>query len=155
MPPACIISACLAGIPCRYDGNSNAVPALVRLAATGQALPLCPEVLAGLPIPRPACELCAGRIRSREGSDLTEQFRHGAEQALALALQQPCRTAILKSRSPSCGYGRIYDGSFSHRLCPGDGLWAALLRRAGFQLFSEEDLPPDLYTMMDSSGGER
>ena len=152
MPPAYIISACLAGIPCRYDGNSNAIPALVRLAASGQALPLCPEVLAGLSIPRPACELCAGRVCSREGSDLTALFCHGAEQALALALQQPCRTAILKSRSPSCGFGHIYDGSFSHRLCRADGLWAALLRRAGFQLYSEESLPPNLCTVMDRYG---
>lgn len=145
MQPLYIVSACLAGIPCRYDGSSNAIPALARLAASGQAYPLCPEVLGGLPVPRQPCELRTGRVISRDGHDLSSHFRHGAEQALALALRQSCRTAILKSRSPSCGFGRIYDGSFRHRLCAGDGLWAALLREAGFSLYSEEDLPSGLF----------
>lgn len=148
--PRYVVSGCLAGCACRYDGGSNPCPQVVRLVAAGLAVPLCPESLSGLPVPRPPCEQCATgperddiRVLSRDGQDLTAAFARGAERALRAALAVGCREAILKSRSPSCGVGQVYDGTFSRSLRPGDGLWARLLRQAGFTLWTEEDLPPE------------
>lgn len=148
--PRYVVSGCLAGLACRYDGGSNPCPRVVRLVAAGLAVPLCPESLSGLPVPRPPCEQCATgperdnvRVLSRDGQDLTAAFARGAERALRGALAVGCREAILKSRSPSCGVGQVYDGTFSRSLRPGDGLWARLLRQAGFTLWTEEDLPPE------------
>lgn len=142
--PRYVVSGCLAGLACRYDGGSNPCAAVVRLVQEGRAIPACPESLAKLPVPRPPCELAGGRVLSQDGRDLTASFLRGAQLALSAAQSRGCTAAILKSRSPSCGFGRIYDGTFSRRLCPGEGVWARLLREAGFALFSEEDLPPSL-----------
>lgn len=141
--PVYVVSACLAGLACRYDGGSNPCSAVMRLVEEHRAIPACPESLAGLPAPRPPCEQCGGRVLSRDGQDLTEDFLRGAQKALVIAKEHGCTAAILKSRSPSCGFGRIYDGTFSRRLCAGEGVWARLLREAGFTLFSEENLPPE------------
>lgn len=137
-----VVSACLAGTACRYDGGSNPCPKVLRLVKEGLAVPACPEMLGGLPVPRQPCELKSGRVVSRDGRDLTAAFLHGAQCALELARQHGCTAAILKSRSPSCGFGKIYDGTFNHALCPGEGVWARLLREAGLTLYSEENLPP-------------
>ncbi|MCD7984348.1 MAG: DUF523 domain-containing protein [Desulfovibrio sp.] len=139
-----VVSGCLAGLACRYDGGSNPCAAVIRLVEEGRAIPACPENLAGLPVPRLPCELAEGSVLSRDGRDLTEDFLRGAQLALRTAQSRGCTAAILKSRSPSCGFGRIYDGTFSRTLCPGEGVWARLLREAGFALFSEEHLPPEL-----------
>lgn len=136
-----VVSACLAGEVCRYDGTSRPCSTVQKLVRQGRALALCPEMLAGLPCPRPTCEKRNGRVVSSSGQDLTEQFTLGAERALAKALASGSRLAILKSRSPSCGLWQIYDGSFQKRLCHGNGLWAALLLEAGFTIYSEENLP--------------
>lgn len=147
--PRYVVSGCLAGLACRYDGGSNPCPRVVRLVEAGLAVPLCPESLSGLPVPRPPCEQCASgpehalRVLSRDGRDLTAAFARGAEHAFRAALAVGCREAILKSRSPSCGVGQVYDGTFSRSLRPGDGLWARLLREAGFTLWTEENLPPE------------
>ena len=148
--PRYVVSGCLAGLRCRYDGGSNPCPQVVKLVEAGLALPVCPESLSGLPVPRPPCEqvLCGPekkeiRVLSRSGEDVTDAFEHGAKRALDAAHAAGCRAAILKARSPSCGVGEVYDGSFGHRLRPGDGLWARLLREAGFSLWTEDDLPPD------------
>lgn len=138
-----MVSACLAGMKCRYDGGANPCPEVQELVRQGSAVPVCPEVLAGLSVPRLPCEMRQGRIVSQDGSDITEAFERGAQAALAEALRQNCTAAVLKSRSPSCGFGRIYDGSFSRTLCRGEGVWAKLLREAGFALYSEEQLPPE------------
>ena len=139
-----VVSGCLAGLACRYDGGSNPCAAVIRLVEEGRAIPACPESLAGLPVPRLPCELAEGSVLSRDGRDLTEDFLRGAQLALRTAQSRGCTAAILKSRSPSCGFGRIYDGTFSRALCPGEGVWARLLREACFALFSEEHLPPEL-----------
>lgn len=148
--PRYVVSGCLAGLACRYDGGSNPSPRVVRLVASGLAVPLCPESLSGLPVPRPPCEQSAPgpehdaiRVLSRDGRDLTAAFLLGAERAFRAARAAGCREAILKSRSPSCGVGQVYDGTFSRSLRPGDGLWAHLLREAGFTLWTEENLPPE------------
>lgn len=138
--PVFAVSACLAGIPCRYDGRSNTCAAVVELVRRGLAVPVCPEGLAELPVPRPPCELAGERVLRADGADMTEAFRHGAQRALETALRHGCRQAIVKSRSPSCGAGRIYDGSFSERLREGDGLWVRLLRLHGIAVVTEEAL---------------
>lgn len=135
-----LVSACLAGEPCRYDGKDNLVPALEELAARGEAIPVCPEVLGGLPTPRiPSERLPDGRVVNAEGEDVTEAFRRGAERALSLCRAHGCSRAVLKARSPSCGKGIIYDGTFSHTCVPGDGIFAALLRAEGIPVRTEEE----------------
>ena len=104
-----VVSGCLAGLACRYDGGSNPCAAVIRLVEEGRAIPACPESLAGLPVPRLPCELAEGSVLSRDGRDLTEDFLRGAQLALRTAQSRGCTAAILKSRSPSCGFGRIYD----------------------------------------------
>jgi len=135
-----IVSACLAGVACRYDGGAKPCPAVQRLVAEGAALPVCPEQLGGLTTPRLPAEITAGRVLRSDGTDLTAAFEHGACQALALTDLVGAHTAILKARSPSCGAGFIYDGTFSGTLVPGDGVFAALCRRRGIEVRTEEDL---------------
>lgn len=135
-----LMSACLAGLPCRMDGAAKPVPALVELTARGEALLVCPEVLGELPIPRaPSERQPDGRVRNTAGEDVTRQFELGAQRALALCKSQGCTAAILKARSPSCGKDRIYDGSFSKRLVPGNGVFAELLLREGVAVMTEEE----------------
>lgn len=136
-----VVSACLAGTPCRYNGTSHACAQVMELVAQGQAVPLCPEVLGSLPVPRLPCELYNGKVIDAQGHDHTQAFMLGAKAALDKALQSGATAAILKSRSPSCGVGAVYDGTFSKKLVPGHGLWAELLLEAGFSLFTEESLP--------------
>ncbi len=133
-----MVSACLAGTPCRYDGRSNLRPEIAALVESGEAVPVCPEVLGGLPTPRTPSERQGERVVSAKGDDVTGAFSAGAEAALYIAEECGCSAAVLKARSPSCGCGRIYDGTFTHTLIDGDGLFAALLRKKGFQLFTEE-----------------
>lgn len=138
-----VVSACLAGIACRYDGRATPCSAVMRLMEEGRAVAACPECLGGLPTPRLACELLGSRVVNKNGEDMTAAFLHGAQAATALARQNGCNAAILKSRSPSCGCGQIYDGTFTGTLREGNGLWADELRRAGITLFTEERLPRD------------
>jgi len=135
-----LVSACLAGEACRYDGRAALHPEVLRLLAAGRAVAVCPEVLGGLSVPREPVELRAGRAVRSTGADVTGAFQQGAQRALELAQAHGCRRAILKARSPSCGSGRVYDGSFSGTLVPGDGVLAALLKANGFEVLTEEEL---------------
>lgn len=147
-----LVSACLLGQRVRYDARSVAVDddRLARWVREGRVVPVCPEVAGGLPVPRPPAEIQGGsgadvlagtaRIRSVHGADVTDAFRAGAEQALRLAEEHRIRIAVLKERSPSCGSTEIYDGSFTGGRIAGEGLTAALLRRHGVRVFSEEQL---------------
>ena len=132
-----LISACLVGENCKYNGGNNALPpeTLAALRSRFELVPVCPEQLGGLPTPRVPSERRGARVVNREGADVTEAFRRGAEQALRIAEQAGCRRALLKSNSPSCGSGSIYDGSFSGRLTAGDGVAAALLKHSGIEVF--------------------
>ena len=134
-----LISACLMGANCKYSGGSNALSpeTLAALKARYHLIPVCPEVAGGLPVPREPGERQGDRVVSRSGRDVTEAYRRGAEAALALARRFGCRKALLKARSPSCGSGQIYDGSFSGRLIDGDGVAAALLRASDLVVLNE------------------
>ena len=139
-----VVSGCLAGLSCRYDGGSKPCEAVRRLVEDGLAVTACPESLSGLPVPRPPCEQRDGRVVMRTGEGVTEAFERGAERAMRIVRAHGCTAAILKARSPSCGFGEIYDGSFSGATCKGEGVWARRLRAAGLTLYSEDALPPEL-----------
>jgi uncharacterized protein YbbK (DUF523 family) len=139
MPPV-LVSACLAGLATRYDASAAPFEPVLDLLRQGLALPVCPEQLGGLPTPRPPCERHGARILSADGRDFTEHYRRGAAEAARLAGLAGCRKAILKARSPSCGVGLVYDGSFSRRLVPGNGVLAELLTAMGLALLTEDDL---------------
>ena len=135
-----LVSACLAGVPCRMDGQSKPVPAIRSFVERGEAVLVCPEVLGGLPTPRaPSERQPDGRVVNCEGRDVTAEFRLGAEKALALCLERGCSCAILKARSPSCGKGEIYDGSFTKTRVPGNGVCAELLLAHGIPVLTEEE----------------
>ncbi|MGW4096571.1 DUF523 domain-containing protein [Mycobacterium sp. NPDC004974] len=139
-----IVSACLSGIPCRYDGRARPDRDVIDAVSAGEALPLCAEVLGGLPTPRPAAEIVGGdghdvldgraRVVSVHGDDLTDAFIAGAKAVADTAIEKGARRAILQARSPSCGCGSIYDGTHSGALQPGDGVVAAELRRCGIHV---------------------
>ncbi|MEZ4524858.1 MAG: DUF523 domain-containing protein [Desulfobacterales bacterium] len=133
-----IVSACLAGVRCRYNGEGYAIEKIGQLLSGGKVLPVCPEQMGGLPTPRPAAEIREGRVVTKEGMDVTEFFCKGAQEVLRLAELANCKQAILKARSPSCGYGRIYDGTFSKTLVCGNGILAEMLSRKGIRIFTEE-----------------
>ena len=137
-----LVSACLLGAPCRYDGTGKLEPALEQLRAQGHTLvPVCPEVLGGLPTPRPPAERQSdGRVVTRESVDVTAEYRSGAERALELARAHGCTLAVFKERSPSCGRGSIYDGTFSRTLVPGSGVAAQLLEEQGIAVYGESRL---------------
>nr|WP_285716429.1 DUF523 domain-containing protein [Pelosinus sp. IPA-1] len=133
-----IVSACLAGVECRYNGSSATIPKVVDLVIKGEAIPICPEVLAGLPTPRPPVEQVSGKIVSEAGEDQTEDYIAGAKIGLEIALLSHCKKAILKSNSPTCGCGRIYDGTFSGKLVQGEGVFSKLLKESGIEVSTEE-----------------
>ena len=145
-----LVSACLAGLPVRHDGSSNLAAVVAELVAQGRAVLVCPEVDGGLGTPRPAAEISGGdgsdvlegraRVLTRDRTDVTDAYVRGARRALDAAIAAGAEVAILKARSPSCGRGRIYDGSHSHTLAVGDGVTVALLRAHGIEVITEEEL---------------
>ena len=137
-----LISQCLLGVSCRYDGQSKPLrkDLLEKLMEKFELIPVCPECLGGLPIPRNPSERIGDRIVMKSGEDVTAQYQRGAQQSLYMAQLFHCDTAILKQRSPSCGSGEIYDGTFSGALTPGDGVTAALLKAQGIAVFGESEI---------------
>lgn len=137
-----LISACLMGAKCKYTGGHNALPAekLAALREKYALVPVCPELSGGLGVPREPSERRAEAVVSRSGRDVTEQYRLGAGTAEKLCLRFGCRRALLKERSPSCGSGKIYDGSFSGTLIPGDGVTAARLKKRGVAVVGETEI---------------
>lgn len=129
-----IVSACLAGVNCSYDGRGRQCDEIVEMVRQGKAIPVCPEQLGGLPTPRPCCELREGRVVTTQGVDVTEGFLRGAEEGLKIALMCGADQAVLKAGSPSCGCGEIYDGTFSGAKIAGDGLFAAILKENGIEV---------------------
>lgn len=137
-----LVSRCLLGEPCRYDGKSRPAPGLEKLEQAGHILiPVCPEVLGGLPTPRSPAELQpGGRVVNRAGEDVTEAYQAGARLTLDLARREGCGLALLKAKSPSCGSRQVYDGTFSGALIPGQGAAARLLAEAGIPVINETQL---------------
>lgn len=134
-----LVSACLLGTPCRYDGKSKADARVQALVGKYEIVPVCPEQLGGLPTPRVPSERRGERVVTAGGRDVTEAYRRGAEAALALCQQNGCEVAVLKEKSPSCGCGQIYDGTFSRRLIAGDGVTAEALKAHGITIYGESD----------------
>ena len=142
--PRYLISACLCGQTCRYDGGCFDIPALRELVDIGLAIPFCPECAGGLSTPRRPCEIVGDRVLTADGTDCTVQYRKGAQLALEECHRNGLTAAILKESSPSCGVSRIYDGSHTGQKIPGQGITATLLAENGIALFTEKQLPIEL-----------
>ena len=135
-----IVSACLLGENCKYSGGSNRSEAVISFVRGHDVIPVCPEVLGGLDTPRVPSEILNGQVINKNGESVDAQFRAGALAAFEKAGRGGADLAILKSRSPSCGKSRIYDGSFSATLTDGNGVFAQMLIDAGIRVVSEEEL---------------
>ncbi|HVL33957.1 MAG TPA: DUF523 domain-containing protein [Actinomycetota bacterium] len=145
-----LVSACLAGIACTHEAEPKTRAWAVQLVAEGRAVLVCPEVAGGLPIPRPASEIQNGdgydviegraRVLTEHGADVTAQYLKGAEHAATAARETRTELAVLKARSPSCGCGLTYDGTFTGTLRDGDGVTAARLKRDGVTVVSDEEV---------------
>ena len=137
-----LISACLLGQNCKYNGGNNYSDELNAFLKNGNhtVIPVCPETLGGLPIPRVPAEIRNGIVTNRDGISVDKEFRAGAEKALSIALSEKVDLAILQSRSPSCGVGYIYDGTFSKHLINGNGIFAEMLIQNGIAVKDVADL---------------
>ena len=135
-----LVSACLLGIGCRYDGKHKANEEVLRLREKYNLIPVCPEIFGGLPTPRVPSERVGERVMMRDGRDVTENYERGAREAYELCRIYGIKTAILKERSPSCGKGEIYDGSFSGALTARDGVAAERLMRIGVRVLGESEI---------------
>ena len=153
VPVNIAVSACLLGEECRYDGTARPCPAVQALAAQHALVAVCPEAMGGLPTPRPPHEIVRDgdgeRVVDATGRDGTERFREGARVALSLAQEHACELAVLKSKSPSCGSGQVYDGTFSGTLAPGWGVAARLFRDAGIRVLDED--APELAALTEKA----
>lgn len=134
-----IVSACLAGVACRYNGEAFLIPIVEEMVKKGLALPVCPEILGKLPTPRSGAEKLGDKVITKDGDDVTAAFTVGSKTAVAIAQLVGCSTAILKAKSPSCGSGVIYDGTFSDKLIEGDGVFSAMLKAENIKVFTELD----------------
>lgn len=134
-----IVSACLCGENCRYDGKSTFSESIKRLVDEGKAIMVCPEVDGGLPIPRYPCEIRNTKVVNCHNEDKTEEFILGAKKVLELAKKHNIKKAILKEKSPSCGSSFIYDGTFSTKLIKGQGITTKLLRENEIEVISDEE----------------
>jgi len=135
--PRVLMSACLLGVNCRYNGTGGSLAEIELLMELAELIPVCPEILGGLPTPRPPAERVGDRVITCEGGDVTEAYLRGARESLHLAQAFGAKLALMKERSPSCGAGEIYDGSFSHTRIPGDGTASALLKANGIEVYGE------------------
>ena len=135
-----LVSACLLGKTCRYDGRSVPCEQVIKLGEKYELIPFCPEEAGGLKTPRNAAERQGNRVVTEEGIDVTKEYVLGAKLALEEANRYGCTVAILKEKSPSCGLGKIYDGTFSKRLTDGDGVAAKRLKEAGIKVLGESQI---------------
>lgn len=135
-----LISACLLGIGCRYDGGRVKKIDVDAIADRFDIIPICPEIYGGLPTPRVPSERIGDRVVMKDGTDVTENFERGADSSYELALISGADIALLKAKSPSCGKGEIYDGSFTGRLTKGDGYTAEYLMARGIKVYTENEI---------------
>ncbi len=136
-----MVSACLAGENCKYNGGSNRNEKVLRLMEENEVILVCPEQMGGLPTPRTPCEICNGVVTTKDGRVVDQEFRAGAAKCLETALREQPDLIVLQSRSPSCGVKQRYDGTFSGKLTEGSGVTAELLMKNGFRCIDVEDLP--------------
>ena len=136
-----LVSACLLGENCKYNGGNNRNERVLRYVQGHEVIPVCPEVLGGLPCPRKPVEWVGERVLTRDGADCTENFRIGVQRALEVIADQQVDLAILQSRSPTCGVKQIYDGTFSGVRIDGQGALAKALAAQGIPLMDAEDVP--------------
>ncbi len=151
-----MVSACLIGENCKYNGGNNYSEKVIKFIETAdmipgtktegipggknEVIPVCPELAGGLSAPRPSCEMVNGRIMNTEGECRDKEFRDGAAKCLEIAMREKPDIVILQSRSPSCGVNQIYDGTFSGKLIKGSGVFAEMLMENGFNVIDVEDL---------------
>lgn len=134
-----LVSACLLGADCKYNGKNNRNENVLRLMEKHTLIPVCPEQLGGLATPREPSEKSGGRVISKSGADVTENYKKGAYEVLKIARLYGCKRAVLKAKSPSCGSGKVYDGTFSGTLIDGDGVTAQLLKQNGIEVQNENN----------------
>lgn len=135
------VSACLLGNNCKYNGGNNFNEKVAKFVQGHEVISVCPEVMGGLPTPRESSEIVDGVVRHKDGVSVDEEFRRGAELALKTVLENGVDLVILQSRSPSCGVKQIYDGTFSGKLIPGQGVFAKLLTENGIKVIDVSELP--------------
>lgn len=135
-----LVSACLLGCACRYDGKSKPHVGVIALAEKHTLIPFCPEIYGGLSTPRSPSEIVGDRVINSDGEDVTAEYTRGAKEALRIAQLLGCKVSVLKAKSPSCGKGKVYDGSFGGMLRDGDGVTAKLLLENGIEVFTEDEI---------------
>ena len=131
-----LVSACLLGVNCKYNGGNNASKEIDEFLKDYEIIPICPEIMGRLPTPSPAGEQLHNKVINIEGKDITKEFIKGAEETLYLAKKYNIKKALLKAKSPSCGNGKIYDGTFSNKLIDGDGITTKLLKENGIEIIT-------------------
>lgn len=129
-----LCSACLMGINCRFDGKNKINKEIIELAKEQILIPFCPEQLGGLSTPRESAEIIGNKVITKSGKDITNEFNRGAEEALKIARLLDIKEAFLKQKSPACGFGEIYDGTFSGKIIKGNGITANLLKRNNIKI---------------------
>lgn len=141
-----IVSACLAGDHCKYNGGNNLNQKMMDFLKSHEIIKVCPEVLGGLPTPRPSAEIVGSQVMNTEGKNITKEFTLGAQIAFEIVKKKNPELIILQSRSPSCGIKQIYDGTFAGKKIPGHGLFAELCIKAGYKILDIEDIDEYLST---------
>lgn len=135
-----LVSACLLGVNCKYNGSNNENEKVLNYLNDKEIIPVCPEIMGGLATPRNPSERLGDKVVTNDNLDVTENFKKGALETLKLAQKFNCHQAILKSKSPSCGCGKIYDGTFNNTLIPGDGITTELLKKHNISILTEKDI---------------
>ena len=133
------VSSCLLGINCKYNGKSNINEDIIKLKGQFELVPICPEVLGGLGTPRTPAEIINDKVINKDGIDVTKNYFDGAKKALEILKQNNIKIVILKSKSPSCGNGEIYDGTFSHNLRAGNGIAAKMFLENNIEIYNENN----------------
>lgn len=131
-----LVSACLLGVDCKYNGGNNYDEEIFKELEKYELIPVCPEIFGGLPTPRKPSEIVGDKVINNEGLDVTNSFKRGAEETLELAKKLGVKRAILKAKSPSCGNGKIYDGTFTGTIIDGDGITTKFLKENGIEVIT-------------------
>ena len=135
-----LVSACLLGENCKYNGGNNYNPAVAEFVKDKEVLPICPEMMAGMGCPRIPIEIVDGVLMDRDGNNVDAAMRKAVEQAMEMIREEDIRCAVLQSRSPTCGVNQIYDGSFTGKLIEGSGVLAQALKLVGYRVVDAEDI---------------